>query len=95
MSNLIAISILGLVVIVGALSAGVVFSTIIKTFVTKVESTFKNDVVGGYDDIKADYQKISADVKSLEDRTETNVKNSLLSDESFLNSIAEKIKAKV
>jgi len=85
MTSLIVISILGFVVIIGAVSMGVVFSTVIKAFITKTETTVKNDTVSEYD-------KIKADVNGFINRTETNVKASILNDEVFLNSLNDKLK---
>jgi len=108
MTSLIAILILGFVVVIGSVSMGVVFSTVIKAFITKAETTVKKDTVSGYDKVKADvdgfvstdkkdavseYDKVKADVDGFINRTETNVKASILDDPAFLKSLNDKLKA--
>ncbi len=88
MTSLIVIAILGILLAIGALIIGVVFSKAIDALIAKG----KTDVKTIETDASSDWNKMKADIQAFEDRTETNIKNNILSDEAFLKSLSDKLK---
>ncbi len=88
MTSLIVIAILGILLAIGALIIGVVFSKAIDALIAKG----KADVKTIETDAATEWDRMQTNINVLADRMEANIKNNILSDEVFLKSLSDKLK---